>query len=75
MVYPEAPHQDPQEDNMVLGNQFYGPTGANNDAKSPVNGEKLESLVMNAPTGFSGGVPSIGQQSPVSGYGDSGVKS
>lgn len=74
MVYPEAPHLDPQEDNMVLGNQFYGPTGANNDASQVKTGETIESMVMNAPTSFSGGVPSMGQQSPASGHGDSGIK-
>lgn len=67
--YPEQSHTDPEENNMVLGNQFYGPTGANNDATSPVSGERLEDLVLNAPTSFSGGVPSVGQQAPSSGMG------
>lgn len=69
MIYPETPHADPQEDNRVLGNQFYGPTGANNDAKTPTVGDTLEGLTMGAPTTWSGGVPSIGQQAPISGYG------
>lgn len=56
--------KDTQEDNRVMGNMNFGSTGANNDAPSMTNGETLESLVMGAPTGFSGGLPSAGQQVP-----------
>lgn len=56
---------DPQEDNKVVGNMAFGPTGANNDVPTGTSGDTLEGMVMGAGTSFSG-VPA-GQQEPRSG--------
>lgn len=57
---------DPQEDNLVLGVQNFGSTGANNDIEPTKSGETLESLVTGAKTNGFTGVPDYGQQEPVS---------
>lgn len=49
--------KDPQEDSMNVGNQHFGPTGANNDIPPSQSGETLEGMLSGAKKEFAQSQP------------------